>query len=287
LNRTLIALAIAAACSASIAGGHAPVYGNANSTANGGAAFGGQANTSGGNISSSLGGSAAANNIGGSATGNQGSVNGNSQVLTGNSASVSAGSANVTGGAMTNNLDGSVKGGTATTTSGSATTTGGNIASGVTGSAKQTQTTASGVTGSGNSQGNATSVNVEGSIYEAQARNPVSTAYAPNISPTALCALGVSGGAQGVGFGISFGNSYTDDNCVLLEQVRATAAVLGDRVTAAEMMCDVKAYREARARTGKPCKGDEAKRAEAVLEDRPVVASADPYIAARIARQGK
>ena len=40
---------------------------------------------------------------------------------------------------------------------------------------------------------------------------------------------------------------------MLLEQVRTVAAVLGDKEIAAEMMCEVKAYAEARARVGKPC----------------------------------
>jgi hypothetical protein len=115
-------------------------------------------------------------------------------------------------------------------------------------------------------------VTVEGDTYiaPAQERNPVATAYAPNVSPTALCALGVSGGAQGASFGVSFGGSYTDENCVLLEQVRTTAAILKDSATAAEMMCGLPAYKAARARTGKPCADADGKRAEAILNDRPV-----------------
>lgn len=282
MKHTLIALALLAAFAAN-AGGHAPsgpTYGNATSTANGGAAFGGQANTSGGNISSSLGGSAAASNIGGSATGNQGSVNGNSQVLTGNSASVSAGSANVTGGAMTNNLDGSVKGGTATTT-------GGNIASGINGSAKQSQSTASGVSGSGNSQGNATSVTVEGSTYEAQARNPVASAWAaPLTSSNGTCMGSSSGGAQGASIGISFGTTWTDDGCDARYDAIALSQI-GETQAARARLClkpEIKAAFEA---AGKPCPSSEAKRAQAVLEDRPVAAHSDPYVAARLAKQGK
>lgn len=112
----------------------------------------------------------------------------------------------------------------------------------------------------------------QGDMYyaPAQERNPVATAYAPNVSPTALCALGVSGGAQGASFGVSFGGSYTDENCVLLEQVRTTAAILKDSATAAEMMCGLPAYKAARARTGKPCADADGKRAEAILNDRPV-----------------
>lgn len=101
----------------------------------------------------------------------------------------------------------------------------------------------------------ATEVNVSGDTvsYNA-ARIPVATAYAPNISPTALCMGSTSAGIQTGSLGVSLGSSWTDANCVQLEQVRTAAAVLGDRETAAEMMCSVSdAYREARDRTGKPC----------------------------------
>lgn len=98
-------------------------------------------------------------------------------------------------------------------------------------------------------------VTVQGDSYEA-ARIPVSTAYAPNIMPTAVCMGSSSGGVQGASFGVSIGSSWTDDNCMLLEQVRTVASVIGDRETAQEMMCDVPAYAAARSRTGKPCAGE-------------------------------
>lgn len=96
------------------------------------------------------------------------------------------------------------------------------------------------------------SVNIAGDTYEA-ARIPVSTAYAPNIAPTAVCMGSTSAGAQGMSFGVSLGSSWEDKNCMLLEQVRTTASVIGDKETAAEMMCSVKAYADARARLGHPC----------------------------------
>ncbi len=111
------------------------------------------------------------------------------------------------------------------------------------------------LTGGAHTSTQANSVTVTGDTvnYQAQERNPVSSAWAPGVAPTALCALGVSGGAQGVSFGLSFGKAYIDENCQLLEQIRATASVLGDRATAAEMMCEIPAYKAARARAGKPC----------------------------------
>jgi hypothetical protein len=99
---------------------------------------------------------------------------------------------------------------------------------------------------------NNSSVTVSGDTY-ASPRFPASTAYAPTIAPTAVCMGSSSIGGQGLTFGVSFGSSWTDSNCMLLEQVRIVATVIGDETTAAEMMCDVPAYRAARQRVGNPC----------------------------------
>lgn len=98
-----------------------------------------------------------------------------------------------------------------------------------------------------NSGNNATTmVSVQGDDvrYEA-AKIPVATAYAPNIVATALCKFGVSGGGQGMTFGFSVGVSITDENCMLLEQVRTVSVVLGQKEVAQEMMMAVPAYAEA------------------------------------------
>jgi len=101
-----------------------------------------------------------------------------------------------------------------------------------------------------NSGNNAqTSVSVQGDTVTYQApRIPVATAYAPNIAPTALCKFGVSGGGQGMTFGFSVGVSITDENCMLLEQVRTVSVILGQKEVAQEMMMAVPAYAEAVAR---------------------------------------
>lgn len=115
------------------------------------------------------------------------------------------------------------------------------------------------------------SVTVQGDNYEAR-RIPVSTAYAPNIAPTAVCMGSTSGGGSAQMISLSFGTSWTDDNCMLLEQVRTVSAVLGDRETASEMMCDVAVYAAARARVGKPC-GNGAKVAQSTT---PTTVAASP-----------
>lgn len=97
----------------------------------------------------------------------------------------------------------------------------------------------------------ANSVTVEGDNVQYQAaRIPVATAYAPSIAPTAVCMGSSSVGGQGMSFGFSLGSSWTDSNCMLLEQVRTVAVVLGDRETASEMLMSIPAYAEARQRVG-------------------------------------
>lgn len=89
-----------------------------------------------------------------------------------------------------------------------------------------------------------TSLTVQGDTYEAP-RIPVSTAYAPNIMPTAVCMGSTSMGGQGMSFGFSLGTSWTDANCMLLEQVRTVSVVLGQKEIAQEMMMSVPAYADA------------------------------------------
>lgn len=103
------------------------------------------------------------------------------------------------------------------------------------------------------SQGNTTSTNVSVAGDTVTYRAAASMAYAPPIAPTALCMGSSSAGGSGMTFGFSIGTSWTDSNCVLLEQVRTVAAVLGDKEIASAMMCRVDAYREAREASGKPC----------------------------------
>lgn len=120
------------------------------------------------------------------------------------------------------------------------------------------------------------SVNTGSNVTITHERN-VSSAYAPTIAPTAVCMGSTSGGAQGASFGFSVGTTWVDKNCELLEQVRAVSYVLGDRESAAEMLCSLESYREARLRVGKPCKAyKDAAQAKAQSEP------TDPYIRRRL-----
>jgi hypothetical protein len=118
-----------------------------------------------------------------------------------------------------------------------------------------------GGTGMGGTGGSATNGSVDGSQannanMQVNTTTPRQTAQAANVTvmPTAVCSGVTGGGASSAAFGVSFGTSWTDANCMLLEQVRTTAVILGEQEVASEMMCAVEAYRDARARMGNPCK---------------------------------
>lgn len=50
---------------------------------------------------------------------------------------------------------------------------------------------------------------------------PVSTAYAPNVYPTAPCMGSSSAGGQGLNIGLSFGTSWESKQCLILETARS------------------------------------------------------------------
>ena len=269
-------------------GGTPPPSGNPPPVYNGGGGGGGgNASANAGAIAGAAAGAIATggNATGGNATGGNGYGGAGGEGGRGGSASI-LGSGNSSNtnvlGQEQGQIQGQAQGQIATSRSNS----GGNILSnGSSSNSSSGATSNSGgniMTGGANTstQANVTEVHVEGDKvnYEAQKRNPVSTAYAPNIAPTATCMGSTSAGAQGIGFGVSFGSTWTDENCQTLEQVRTTATVLGDQTTAAEMMCaQIPKYREARQRAGKPCA--EQQQAAAAPVAAPVVASAAPTVA--------
>ena len=73
---------------------------------------------------------------------------------------------------------------------------------------------------------------------------PVSTAYAPELLPTAPCLKGVSGGAQTAPLGISFGANKVDEGCDE-RQDALTFAAMGSRVAACKIMIANKRSRKA------------------------------------------
>jgi hypothetical protein len=68
------------------------------------------------------------------------------------------------------------------------------------------------------SGGNTQTVNVSGNSYKEEKQAPA--VFAPSISPTAPCMGSSSGGGSGSGFGLTFGTSWTDDECNTRETAR-------------------------------------------------------------------
>jgi len=101
-----------------------------------------------------------------------------------------------------------------------------------------------------NKVSNAVGVSVGGDTLNiaAQARDPVSTAYSHLAAPSAPCMGSSSVGAQGVGFGLSVGSTWTSEDCNKREDIRA-AFSFGDKEVAEEMLMEnVKGYAAAKQR---------------------------------------
>lgn len=95
-----------------------------------------------------------------------------------------------------------------------------------------------------------------GGSYKEQKQAPA--VFAPNIAPTAPCMGGTSAGGSGTGFGLSFGTSWTDDECNTRETARLFHS-LGMVSDALAVLCS-SAYAAAApscAGREKPCHADE------------------------------
>ncbi|MCE9567639.1 MAG: hypothetical protein K8U57_37030 [Planctomycetes bacterium] len=111
----------------------------------------------------------------------------------------------------------------------------------------QSQSAASNVAGSGNSN-----VNVA-----AQKRNPVSSAFsAPLVASEDTCTGSSSAGAQGIGFGVSLGSTWTDGDCVRRKDARELHN-MGYKDAAISLMCQNEHVRAAMATAGTPCAAPE------------------------------
>ena len=117
-------------------------------------------------------------------------------------------------------------GGNATSGS-SSTATGGSVTASGNSSNKNTNTSnsTSSASNNGNGNGNGSNNSSFSSTVEAP-KIPVQTAYAPPAIPTAQCFKGMSGGAQTMAFGASFGGGKIDQNCAILEAARSAPSLL-------------------------------------------------------------
>lgn len=102
-----------------------------------------------------------------------------------------------------------------------------------------------------NSQGQA--INIDSHDQVEAAKRQVSTAYAPPIiTSNDTCMGSMSAGAQGAGFGISLGTTWTDDNCLMLKNSREMWA-MGLKDAAIARMCMDKKNAKALGAAGVKC----------------------------------
>jgi hypothetical protein len=138
--------------------------------------------------------------------------------------------------------------------------------------------------GGANSNTSNTNVTVEGDkvTYEAQKRDPVSTAYsAPLTTSNGTCMGSTSAGAQGVGFGVSFGSTWTDTSCDLRYDAEALRAA-GLHAAARERLCQKPEIAKAMEAAGTPCKSTKTAKATGSVQVAEKAEYTDPIVRARL-----
>lgn len=143
------------------------------------------------------------------------------------------------------------------------------------------------LTNEGNNAAQKTSVTVEGDIYEA-AKIPVATAYAaPLTASNGTCMGSSSGGAQGPGFGVSFGSTWTDSSCDMRYDAEALRAA-GQPAAAIARLCQKPEIAAAMEAAGTKCPGKAKTAAAPAVQTLPVAEQqakyehTDPIVRARL-----
>lgn len=141
-----------------------------------------------------------------------------------------------------------------------------------TGGAASSNATSSSTSGSSNSNSGGNTLSTTGSnvtsistTYQAQDRNPVSSAHAAHLTASnGTCMGSSSAGAQGVSFGISIGSTWRDSGCDTRYDAQALQA-MGEFDVARARLCLKPEIAEAYRRAGKPCPEDKGPTAAAPI----------------------
>lgn len=97
-------------------------------------------------------------------------------------------------------------------------------------------------------------VNVNVSNATNYQRQPVATAFAAGLASSFDTCMGSSSmGVQSIGFGISLGSTWTDENCKRLKN-SARLQLMGFSGAALALMCQEKTVAQAMRVAGTPCK---------------------------------
>lgn len=166
------------------------------------------------------------------------------------------------------------------------------------GSAAATASISGTVGGTASSNGNTVKTSSTNVVIVDQADNDSTVAAAreladqkirntPNVSGPALtssndtCMGSVSAGGSGPGIGLSFGTSYTDDNCVMLKNARELWN-FGMRAAAIALMCTNTANRHALEITGYNCPSGNVTKLTKTADAPVVYEPTDPIVRKRM-----
>lgn len=90
----------------------------------------------------------------------------------------------------------------------------------------------------------------DNSVYEAQKRNPVNSAWAaPLTASNDTCMGSTSAGGQGITLGLSFATTWTDKDCIIRKDARFLHNA-GRGMVSLSLMCEKETVRRAVARAG-------------------------------------
>lgn len=144
-----------------------------------------------------------------------------------------------------------------------------NGVSGVNRSSNTNNVSSSSNSNSAASSNNNNEITIQGDTYEAQKRNPVSTAYAAPLSAAnGTCMGSTSVGAQGVAFGLSVGSTWKDESCDMRYDAEALRAA-GLNAAAQARLCQKPEIAKAMEAAGTACPGSKAKTAAAPAQPAP------------------
>lgn len=145
---------------------------------------------------------------------------------------------------------------TNTATSGSASVStsgaGANVDSNITNTSSINPTTTSSAANQGNSQ----SITYNSSMPDDQSIKTVPTAFAPSLTTTLTetCMGSSSVGGSVLGFGLSAGSTWRDQECMRRLNARELSNTLGDRQAARELMCGNEQIFRVYNALGRPCR---------------------------------
>lgn len=119
----------------------------------------------------------------------------------------------------------------------------------------QTGASTSNASNAASNAGNSQNITFNSTVPDHQTVKTVPQVYAPALTTTLTetCMGSTTAGGSGVGFGVTLGTTWNDEQCVRRLNARELAQTLGDRDAARALMCQDKNVAAAYLAVGKSC----------------------------------